>query len=225
MLVDVNSYIGHWPYRQRKYNRCAARLERMNRFHVDVSVVSNLNGIFYKNPQSANEELHQEIRSNKVFKDRFIPFAVINPIYASWRMHFETSTVEMGMKGIRLYPQYHGYDLTNASCVELVKRSRDRGLPVAIGLRMVDSRPSSWLDLDRNKELVDEFLKEVTVFISYNHANGAIADQLVKKLVEEKIKVILDSQAMLTGEEGLRDIRIVEAIYKSAATKQAVKLA
>ena len=198
MLVDVNSYIGHWPYRQRKYNRCAARLERMNRFHVDVSVVSNLNGIFYKNPQSANEELHQEIRSNKVFKDRFIPFAVINPIYASWRMHFETSTVEMGMKGIRLYPQYHGYDLTNASCVELVKRSRDRGLPVAIGLRMVDSRPSSWLDLDRNKEWalkdVIPIIREVpdAKYLIVNVANSTTLSEEEVALFK-KSEVVMDT--------------------------------
>jgi glucose-fructose oxidoreductase len=29
---------------------------------------------------------------------------------------------------------------------------------------------------------------------------------------------------LVPGEEGLRDIRVVEAIYKSAATQQAVRL-
>jgi len=69
--------------------------------------------------------------------------------------------------------------------------------------------------LDKNKKSVDEFLKEITVFISYNHANGAIADQLVKKFVEEKIKVILDSQAMLPG------TRIDEFINNSIKTSDA----
>ena len=61
----------------------------MNRFGVDMSVISNLNGIFYKNTQSANEELYNEVRSDKNFRDRFIPFAVINPIYAGWRDDLE----------------------------------------------------------------------------------------------------------------------------------------
>jgi predicted TIM-barrel fold metal-dependent hydrolase len=152
MLIDINTYTGHWPFRQRRYNTCETRLERMNRFGVSLSVVSNLNGIFYKNPQSANEELYDEIKSKRLFHDRFIPFAVINPIYGAWRDHFELSTGQMGMKGIRLYPKYHGYELTNPACVELVKRARDRGLPVAFSLRMVDSRPSSWMDLERKKE-------------------------------------------------------------------------
>ncbi len=152
MLIDTNAYIGHWPFRQHKYNSCSARLERMNRFGVDMAVVSNLNGVFYKNPQSANEELWEELRSDKIPADRFIPFAVINPVYGSWRTHFEESTEKLGMKGVRLYPQYHGYDLSHPLCVELVKRSRDKGLPVAFSLRMVDSRPSSWMDLQIQKE-------------------------------------------------------------------------
>lgn len=55
----------------------------------------------------------------------------------------------MGMKGIRLYPQYHDYELTNLSCIKLVKEARDHDLVVALTLRMVDSRQRSWMDLDQ----------------------------------------------------------------------------
>ena len=95
MLIDINAYVGHWPFQQLKYNTCEALLQRMNKFGVDVSVISNLNGIFYKNTQSANEELYEEIRSNSKFKDRFIPFAVINPIYAGWRDDLETCVTKI----------------------------------------------------------------------------------------------------------------------------------
>lgn len=152
MLVDINAYVGHWPFRQLKHNTCKTLLERMNRFGVDVSVLSNLHGIFYQNTQPANEELHEEIMSAKVYHDRFIPFAVINPIYAGWKDDLEICSTKFGMKGIRLYPRYHGYELTNPSCIELVKIARDRGLPVALSLRMSDSRPSSWLDLEGSTE-------------------------------------------------------------------------
>ena len=112
MLLDINSYVGHWPFKQMKYNTCASRLERMNRFGIDISVISSLNGIFYKNTQSANTELYNELKSDKQFTGRFIPFAVINPIYAGWKDDLESCVTEMGMKGIRVYPQYHDYDIT-----------------------------------------------------------------------------------------------------------------
>jgi predicted TIM-barrel fold metal-dependent hydrolase len=119
----------------------------MNRFGVDLSVISNLNGIFYKNTQSANVELYNELKSDRQFSSRFIPFAVINPIYAGWRDDLEHCVTKMGMKGIRLYPQYHDYEITDPRIIELVKVARDKGIPVAIDIRMVDSRQRSWMDI------------------------------------------------------------------------------
>ncbi len=155
MLVDINAYIGHWPFKQVKYNTCEKLLERMNKFGVDISVISNLNGIFYKNTQSANEELYDEIKSDSRFSDRFIPFGVINPIYAGWRDDLETCCNKMGMKGIRLYPLYHDYEITDTSLIELVKRARDRGLVISFTLRMVDSRQRSWMDINEEWDLKD----------------------------------------------------------------------
>ena len=162
MLIDSNAYIGHWPFRQTKYNTCETLLQRMDRFGVQLSLVSNLNAIFYKNTQSANEELNSQIKADKNFGKRIIPFAVINPIYGGWRDDFEICITEMGMKGIRLYPQYHGYALTDPACVELVEMARDRSLPVALSLRVVDSRPSSWMDLKIETEWA---LKDVLLII------------------------------------------------------------
>jgi uncharacterized protein len=155
MLLDVNAYVGHWPFKRLKYNTCASLLERMNKFGVDVSVISNLNGVFYKNTQSSNEELYEELKSDRKFADRFIPFAVINPIYAGWRDDLKTCCDKMGMKGIRLHPLYHDYEVSDPSLLELVKYARDRGLVVAFSLRMVDSRQRSWMDLSKEWELKD----------------------------------------------------------------------
>lgn len=155
MLVDSNAYVGHWPFKHLQYNTCETVLGRMNQFGVDAAVLSNLNGIFYKNTQPANEELAARIRAKRAFADRFIPFAVINPVFGGWKDDFDTCVTRLGMRGIRLYPQYHGYELTHPNLVELVKRARDRGLPVAFSLRMVDSRPSSWLDITQEWSLKD----------------------------------------------------------------------
>ena len=98
MLIDSNTYIGHWPFRQVEYNTFDALLGRMAEFGTDASVVSSLNGIFYKNTQAANEELYDAIRSKKTYRERFIPLAVINPIYGGWRDDFEVCSTKMGMK-------------------------------------------------------------------------------------------------------------------------------
>jgi hypothetical protein len=155
MLLDINASVGHWPFQQYNYNTCGSLLARMNKYGINISVISNLNGIFYKNTQPANEELFAEINSDKSFHGRFIPFAVINPIYAGWKDDLDICASTLGMKGIRIYPLYHDYDLSDPSCVELVKTARDRNLIVALTLRMVDSRPRSWMDIQKEWVLKD----------------------------------------------------------------------
>lgn len=147
MLVDINAYVGHWPFKQLKYNTCDALLNRMDRFGVDKSVVTNLNGIFYKNTQSANLELHQQIQNQKTATERLIPFAIINPNYPGWENDL-AKCMDMGMRGIKLYPQYHDYQLTDPSCIALVRLARDHDLIVGLTIRMVDSRERSWMDID-----------------------------------------------------------------------------
>lgn len=155
MLIDINASVGHWPFKQVKYNTCKTLLERMNRFGTEISVISNLNGIFYKNTQPANEELFDEIKSNKKYAGRFLPFGIINPIYAGWKHDLEICRDQFGMKGIRLYPLYHDYEMTDAALVELVKTARDSNMTVAFTLRMVDSRQRSWLDISQEWTLKD----------------------------------------------------------------------
>ncbi|MEX2404666.1 MAG: hypothetical protein WD625_11070, partial [Balneolales bacterium] len=196
MLIDSNAYIGQWPFRQLNYNTCDTLLGRMNEFGVDLSVISNLNGVFYKNTQSANEELYEEINSDRRFRDRFIPFAVINPIYNGWKHDLETSIDDFGMKGIRLYPKYHRYELTNPACIEAVKMARDRGLPVAFSLRMVDSRPSSWLDIKDEWALRDilPIVNEVpdAKYLILNVANSTQLGEEERKLFR-KTNLVMDT--------------------------------
>lgn len=189
MLIDINANIGHWPFQQTNCNTCEALLDRMNKYGVEVSVVSNINGIFYKDTQAANEELHEELMSNRRFNKRMIPFAIINPIYGGWKNDLDTCVTKMGVKGIRLYPLYHDYELTDPSCIELVKRARDRGLIVAFPLGMVDSRPRSWMDINKKLSLNDviSIVKEVpdARYFILNASGSIVGDQNVTELVKK----------------------------------------
>lgn len=155
MLIDINAHVGHWPFKKLKNNTCRGLLDNMNRFGVDISVVSNLHGVFYRDTNEANKELFDEIRSSRSFGGRFIPFAVINPTYPGWQKDLEICYSKMGMKGVCLYPLYHDYDLLDPNCIELVNRARDRGMIVTFAHRIVDSRQRSWMDISKEWTLSD----------------------------------------------------------------------
>jgi len=211
MLLDINAYVGHWPFKQLQYNTCSKLLERMNNYGVDVSVISNLNGVFYKNTQSANEELFNETGSDKRFKDRFIPFAVINPIYAGWREDMEFCITKMGMKGLRLYPQYHDYEITDPSFIELVKRARDRGIPVAIDIRMVDSRQRSLMDIpvfDYNAPVKKDIITKEWAVINIV--------PIVKEVLDAKYIIVNVANSIRLSDDDIEVIKKADLVFDTS---------
>jgi predicted TIM-barrel fold metal-dependent hydrolase len=195
MYIDINTSVGHWPFEKVRYNTCEKLMQRMDEFGVDRSVVSSLHGIFYKNTQIANEELMEEIKTNKKFSSRFIPFAVLNPVYANWQADLKTC-VKMGMKGIKLYPQYHDYDITEPPVLDLVKMARDNGLIIALTIKMVDSRQRSWIDIPEEWPL-KKFLPLIQAvpdakYMLLNISTGFLTDQSDINILKQK-NILIDT--------------------------------
>ena len=203
MLLDINAHVGHWPFKQLQHNTCASLLKIMNHYGVEISVVSNLNGVFYKDTQAANEELYDEFNSSRRFKNRFIPFAVLNPIYAGWQNDLEICSTKMGMKGICLYPLYHDYEITDPACIDLVKRARDRGLIVTFTHRIVDSRQRSWMDISKEWAMKDimPIIKEVpdAKYFVVNAANSIMVDDEETEFVRKTDMLFDTSGRVLTN--------------------------
>ena len=142
MIIDLNAYLGHWPFRQLRYNTAPMLLELMDEKGIDQAVVSSASAIFYKNSQAGNEQLAEEIHQHR---DRLIPFAVINPTYADWEHDLQVCAEDFGVKGLRLYPNYHNYTLSDTSCRELVSAASERGLLLSNPIRVTDRRQRHWL--------------------------------------------------------------------------------
>ena len=148
MLIDVNTYIGHWAFRRLRHNTAEALVRRMDKHGIDRAVVASVHGILYKNVHSANEELAEQARP---YPDRLIPFATLNPTFPGWAEDLRRCAQE-GMCGIRLYPQYHGYQLTEAAGLELIDAVTELGWTVQVPMRIVDRRQRHAWDLAQDLE-------------------------------------------------------------------------
>ena len=142
MSIDVHTYIGNYAFRHLRGNTARGLASYMDRFGIERAAVANLSGLFYRNIQPANEELAAAIQP---FPGRFIPFAVINPTYAGWRDDLEACH-RLGMKGLRLYPQYHDYKLTDPRLGKLLEAAHGFNMPVAFTRWLEDPRQQSWMD-------------------------------------------------------------------------------
>jgi len=142
MIVDVNAYLGHFAFRRLRYNTTSSLLALMDSKHIDKAVVSSAGAITYRNAQAGNEDLAKEVHGHS---DRLIPFAVINPFYAGWQDDLRICREQFGMKGLRLYPKWHNYQLSSPCCKELMDAATERGMVISIPIRVEDNRQRSWL--------------------------------------------------------------------------------
>jgi predicted TIM-barrel fold metal-dependent hydrolase len=142
MIIDVNAYLGHFAFRRLRHNTAESLLKLMDARKIDRAVVSSADAITYRNAQSGNEEVDGEVKAHR---DRLIPFAVINPTYAGWEDDLKTCHERLDMRGLRLYPGWHNYRLSDPRCLDLVRAAAACGLVVSIPIRVEDPRERSWL--------------------------------------------------------------------------------
>ncbi|HQH70682.1 MAG TPA: amidohydrolase family protein [bacterium] len=142
MIIDVNAYLGHFAFRRLRYHTASSLLALMDSKKIDRAVVSSASAITYRDAHAGNEEVAEDVRGHR---ERLIPFAVINPFYAGWRDDLKICHEEFGMTGLRLYPQWHNYRLSDSCCRELVDAAAERGMVISIPIRVEDNRERSWL--------------------------------------------------------------------------------
>lgn len=135
-VVDVNAYLGHWPFRELDASVDGV-LETMDETGIDTAVVSSLECVCYRDVHPGNRTLAAAIEGHE---DRFVPFATVNPRYAAWEEDLEESVGELGMKGVKLLPNYHDYDLDDSAAVELGRRCADLDVPVLLVATLEDQR-------------------------------------------------------------------------------------
>ena len=109
----------------------------MDEHHIGSAVVGSLSAVMYRNCQMGNEELARDISDYRV---RLYPSAVINPSYAGWETDLQWCIREMGVRGVRIYPQHHGYSLTDTCCDDICRACRENGLLLTLVQRQVDYR-------------------------------------------------------------------------------------
>lgn len=133
--VDVNAYLGEYPFRPILYRSAQELVEQMKRYRISQAWVSSIRAIFEDDPRESNRELLNELARYPQLK----PVAVINPAMANWRRAFEEA-VRSGIHAIKLHPNYHRYALSSSRASELLNEAGRVEMPVIIQLRIQDER-------------------------------------------------------------------------------------
>jgi len=142
-IIDTNLTIGHWPFRCFPAYEPDDLLEKLRSHNVTQAWTGSFEGLFHRDLSGVNRRLVEFCRRHA--PDRLIPFGSINPTLPNWEDDFRQCHQELGMRGIRLHPNYHRYSLEEPFVESLFERSSKAGFIVQIVMSMEDERTQSTL--------------------------------------------------------------------------------
>ena len=136
-MIDVNASLGEWPFGALRHNTPPALLRWLGAAGIERACVAPLEALLYRDIQQANARLYKAVQP---YRDRLLPFYAIDPSGPDWQGDLRHCRREWQAVGVRLFPSYHGYRISDACCIELFEVLEGAGLPVQIAPVISDPR-------------------------------------------------------------------------------------
>jgi predicted TIM-barrel fold metal-dependent hydrolase len=135
MTVDVNVFLGGYPWRKVPGTSPDAVLHALDRARVETAWVTHLPSLFWRDPTEGNAWLYDVARKEK----RFRPVPVVHPGLAQWE-EVVAGAVNARAPAVRCDPQYLGLDPAGGEMRVLVAGCAAARIPLMLAVRLEDGR-------------------------------------------------------------------------------------
>ena len=135
MRIDVNAFVGAYPYRRVPGTSPDALLRAMDRVKVDQSWVTHLPGVFWRDPAAGNPWLYETASSH----DRLLAVPAVHPGLDGWEGVLGEAKAALA-PAVRCDPTYYGLDPTGSEMLALAQACGSAGVPLMLAVRLEDAR-------------------------------------------------------------------------------------
>ncbi len=134
--IDASAFLGRWPFRP--IEGTVAKLQAMMRANgVQHALVSSFEGLFYADPEPANEELLRKIARRR----NLWAAPILNLRIADWREQVKALAGNPQVRAVLVAPTFHGYELS--ACEEAAHAAARHRLALIVQVRLEDERHHS----------------------------------------------------------------------------------
>lgn len=135
MRIDVNAFLGAYPYRRIPGTSVDALLAAMIRTAIDVAWVSHLPSLFWRQPMEGNAWLYETVAR----ESRLKPVPAVHPGLGGWEAALGEAA-DQGAPAVRCDPTHYGLDPAGAEMRVLAAACAAAGLPLLLAVRLEDAR-------------------------------------------------------------------------------------
>lgn len=135
MRIDVNAFLGAYPYRRVPGTAPDAVRRAMDRAAIDEAWVSYLPAMFWQAPPDGNAWLYDAIAA----EPRLKPVPAVHPALAGWEDSLGEAA-DRGAPAVRCDPTYYGLDPAGPEMRVLAAACGAARLPLLVAVRLEDSR-------------------------------------------------------------------------------------
>lgn len=198
-LIDTNVTLSRWPFRRLPADETAELVKTLRHHGVSQAWAGTFDGILHKDIAGANQRLVEEC--HKHGHGILLPFGTVNIMLPAWEDDVRRCAEEHKMRGIRVFPNYHGYKLDHPDFARLLALCGQHHLIVQVAVSIEDERTQHPL-------------------MQVKDVDAAPLAGLLQS--HPHLRVVLLNTFRSTGSKNLTSLSVCKNVYFEISTREAV---